>query len=278
VLTVSFASAARPPGPRPGREVNHWRDESGQLFARGYSDGRRHRIEWPGLATFDFAIGSLVVRTWLDEPGSERAAEDAVLRVLQPMILQALGWQALHASGVVAGSRVAAFCGRSGSGKSTIAYALAARGCSQLADDGLVLRIDPPSIEVQPLAFAPRLRPASHAHFGDPELRRSVARRAAPLGVVFLLEPDPDLDEPVVDDVRPVEAFRALVTHAHCFDPATRTSTGPLVRAYMEIADRVPVRRVRYRPDLDRLGAVVDRILKAGGEVGVRRQSLEVVR
>ena len=54
------------------------------------------------------------------------------------MALHAHGDEAIHASAVLLGDAVVAFCGRSQTGKSTVAYGLHRRGCRVWADDTLV--------------------------------------------------------------------------------------------------------------------------------------------
>ena len=91
---------------------------------------------------------------------------DTFDRLLQPVILQALGKQALHAAASVGPTGTIAFCGNAGSGKSTLGFAMRQAGYRQLADDALVLQLEQDRVSVCPLPFAPRLRPASRLHFG----------------------------------------------------------------------------------------------------------------
>ena len=62
-------------------------------------------------------------------------------RMLRPIVLQALGWQALHAGAALTSEGALLFCGRSGAGKSTTAYALGKMGWTQLADNQVVWRL-----------------------------------------------------------------------------------------------------------------------------------------
>lgn len=260
MLTVSFATRDRPPASAWGREVNLWRDDVGHVFARGYTAPGQHRIDWPGLGTFEFRPGSRSVTAWLDAGARPAEATDAVLRILQPMILQALGWQALHASASVLPDGVVGFCGRSHSGKSTLAYAMAAKAFPQFADDAVVLDVSAGEVTAIPLPFSPRLRESARGHFGAAAPDRDPTR-AAPLRLVVVLEQDANLDTPAIERIPPVPAFSALMTHAHCFDPAPGENSRRLVEDLLTVAGRVPVVRLRYAPDLEALDDVIDAVL-----------------
>lgn len=67
----------------------------------------------------------------------------AALMWVAPKLLTLQGHMVLHASAVALGGRGMAFSGRSGAGKTTLARALAAGGASLLAEDSVVVRLDP---------------------------------------------------------------------------------------------------------------------------------------
>src|SRR5262249_58014027 len=83
-----------------------------------------------------------------------------------PFVLHALGREVLHASAVVTDRGVVAFCGASGCGKSTTAYALARAGFPHWADDLVVLDIGDDHVVALPSPFQVRLRPRAAALFG----------------------------------------------------------------------------------------------------------------
>ena len=107
----------------------------------------------------------------------------STIAMLRPIVLQALGWQALHAGAALTSEGALLFCGRSGAGKSTTAYALGQMGWTQVADDQVVWQLHDGRPKVQPLPFKPRLRPLSHARLGDkaaPRSPRPRGRAASP--------------------------------------------------------------------------------------------------
>ena len=256
MLSLAFAGGQVPTASKR-RKVNEWLDDCGEVIARAFSLENLYWIDWPGLAVFAFSPASREVRAW-PEPGVRRKhIADTFFRVLQPIILQALGPQALHAAAVIGPTGVVAFCGRKGSGKSTLAFAIHRAGWRQFADDALSVRLDRGCVMVLPLPFTPRLRPKSRAHFARtenpvlsfPELH--VTDR--PLKSVFLLQQNAALTNPRVSSVQRARAFAELLGYAHCFDAEDATHTRQLVEDYLELVSRVPVFKLDYPPDLERL-------------------------
>ncbi len=266
-----------PPHPRPRglRAVNVWRDDQGVPFAEAFRQDGGHRLEWRGIGTIVFD-GSSRVAFW-PAPGLPMAdALDRVERVAQPVVLQALGYETLHASAARLASGIVAFCGLSGSGKSTLAYALGQRpGIEQVADDAVVIEIDADEITAAPLPFRSRLRKASQTFFHREEALAidPPAAARAPLAAVVLLDARPDLARPVdVERIASRSAFAALLTHAHCFDEHDRTATSRMIQHYLDIAARVPVFRLAYVPDFSHLDALVEAVVRTVGEAAAARR------
>lgn len=258
MLTLTFAAGGTPPVNGEGRLVHAWSAETGEVYATAHADGDRRWIDWPGLAIFAFSTTAPHVTAWAAPGAARDAVTSTFFRVLQPVVLQAIGWQALHASAVAIGDRVVALCGRSGAGKSTLAYALG-RQWDQWADDAVVIERGAQVVAIE-LPFTPRLRPPARRHFhggaAGPIDRREAKRR--PLAAVIVLEQDEALAEsPQYRRVPPAEAFQLLVTHAHCFDHTDPIEARRLVSDYLAIADVVPVYALTYRPGFDELPALM---------------------
>ncbi len=270
MLTVILADGS-PPSRGPGRLVNVWRDDDEVPFAEAAVHGEGYRLEWRGIGTLIFAPGTSTVTLWPAPGTTAGQATDAVLQLVQPVVLQALGHQTLHASAVHLTAGALALCGVSGSGKSTLAFALGQRpGIQQVADDGLVLTIDAGRPAVHALPFQSRLRPESRRFLAAPASCAQPQREldAAPLLAVFILEPR-DARSPIeVAPVGATQAFAALLMHAHCFDESSRDAVVRMVEAYLAVADAVPVYRLRYPKDFDRLHAVQTCVLETVGAAG----------
>ena len=272
MLRLAFASGERPPAGGAGREVNAWRDRDGEVFARLIVDGPRRRIVWPGLGIFEFEHGAQTVTVWPEPGTSPEVSRDVFARAILPAALQALGWQALHASGVAIDGSALLLVGRSESGKSTVAYALARAGFPQIADDSIVFSTADARLTVVPLPFAPRLRQPSRQHFLEPATTRSpdfdlrtsnfqTGPRVA-LGCIVELQQLTARRPPSATQLRPAEAFSVVLSHAHCFDPADRDGNQRLTQDYLRLAHEVPVWRLTYAPGLDALGDVEAAVLR----------------
>lgn len=266
-LTIVGAETTRP---TIGREVNKWLDDCGTECGRGFSCGDLYWIDWRGLGVFAFSVGAHEVRVWPEPKVTREAIRQTFSRVLQPVILQALGWQALHAGATMGPAGVVAFCGTSGSGKSTLAFAMQQIGWPQFADDALVLRFDGDSVLACPLAFTPRLRPPSRLHFAQTRSKLASAperhRSDAPLAAVFLVRQDPALTSPRVSLVPQAGAFSQLLAHAHCFDTEDPKHTRQLVNDYLRLCAHVPIFTLEYCPEFRHLAQVTRAIVdKTGG-------------
>jgi hypothetical protein len=253
--------------PATGRQVNEWTDACGKVFARAFSADDHYRIDWPGVGAFAFRPGSHDVRVWPEPDASYEEISGTFDRLLQPIILQALGKQVLHAAASVGPSGTIAFCGNAGSGKSTLGFAMRQAGYRQLADDALVLQLEQDRVSVCPLPFAPRLREASRLHFGyaDQNPAPHVDVRPADLVVsaIFLLRQDDQVGRPRLALLPQAQAFSALLAHAYCYDAQDRSHTRRLADSYLAMVSLVPVFALQYRPGLQQLPQMTEIIKDA---------------
>jgi hypothetical protein len=246
-----------------GQSINCWRDEHGEVFAEAFVQAGTYRLTWRDVGVATFAPGQRRVDLTPADGLSSDLAVDRFRRFVQPVVLQAIGYETLHASAVLTGSGAIAFCGISGSGKSTLAFAIGQRpGVVQASDDALVLDVGD-EVRAAPQPFRIRLRPASQAFFDEPGASHVAPPRQdfVPLVAAFVLLPEPSSVSPAIARVPRRSAFSVLLTHAHCFDEHDRAETTRLVRHYLRVAERVPVFTVHYALDFSRLPALVDAVL-----------------
>ena len=233
-------------------------------------------MHWPSLAAFRFADEELPSITAFVEPGvSTFAVEDVYRRSVLPMAIQALGAEALHASGVMAAGGVVAFAARARTGKSTIAYALSRRGFCQWADDAVALRVAGGQVMTMPLPFEVRLRPESSALFGFDQRRfrqfapdvvvAQAEATSVPLAAVCLLrrmENQTPTVPAVIGRLTPQRAFSAVLTHAHEFNPHDVERRKRMLHAYLELVDTVPVYDVQFAVGGEWLDGVLDTLIE----------------
>lgn len=282
MLTLDFHGGAAPPDATVGREVHVWRDDCGQVFATGRVSGGTRWIEWPGLGTFSRSDHDTTVRGWPASDVSSDVFIKTFERIVQPLLLQGLGYQTLHAGAVAGRSGALAFCGTRGAGKSTIGFGLRARGWTQMADDALVVSAMSGRIVAHPLPFTPRLRESSFEHFAGPSNQlpssaAGVGRRPVPLSAIFLLRQTSDASAPVhAERLSGVRAFLALLPHAHNFDETSREAARTLSEDYLTVAEKVPAFALTYRSDLKLLPELLTAIeeLAANRRAGSRAEVL----
>ena len=241
------------PGGGPVRQ--QWLDVDGALVATGGSDRERWWMHWPALGTYVFGPDGPVVA--YPFPGSSRAAlHDSFTRGVIPVVMLARGCEALHASAVLAGTGVVAFCARSGTGKSSLALALALHGAMLWADDTVALTSADDGIESVALPFPVRVDGRVRGALGKPSNVPAVGPGARqPLRRVYFLTRDLTLDpgRPELTPVTGGSRFERLLAHAHPFELATDTRRRLMIERLLRIAGAVALYELRFAPSLDHL-------------------------
>jgi hypothetical protein len=132
-----IASSAGSLGPAGPDWFDIWPTSSGSPWVRAQRSQVGYRIRYEGRADFfvDPAAETIVCESFdCPEPMRRHFLLDQVV----PLMLS-VDRVVLHASSVVASGGFAAFIGRGGAGKSTIALALARAGLAIGSDDGLLI-------------------------------------------------------------------------------------------------------------------------------------------
>lgn len=210
----------------------------------------------PGVAAFRFGDDGPVVA--LPDGSSRGEIEEAWVRSVLPLVVQARGTQVLHASAVATRSGAAAFCGLSTAGKSTLAAALGARGHGVVADDALAFRGTGDLVDALTLPF--RLRPRGGPADATPSPEAAAGGAGGdslPLAAVVVLAPA-EVEAPQAERLGAADAFGTLMPHAYCF--ALEERKEELVDAYLALAQSVPVWRLSYPQRPDRLGELADTV------------------
>jgi hypothetical protein len=255
------------PRVRRGRGARQtWRGPAGDVFAYCERVGRRHRIGVPGVARFEFEAPGADVRVVPAAAADLDSVRAIYARYVHPLVLQARGTEVLHASAVAGPRGLALFCGRSGAGKSTVAFGLARRGYPVWADDAVPVDPSRADVRAEPLACEVRLRPSAAAFFALPvEHGRAVvpvaaAAEPARVAVVCALEPRLAVSTVEVERLSPARAFPLLLAHAYCFSLQDAAPKRSMLDRYLALAARVPVLAVRFHPGWDRYPALLDRL------------------
>ena len=157
----------RPRGAPPGRTADPsgsgglmWTEHSSRPEGRTGTAGGCSGRTW--RRTHSVRQGDVCAHTAARSSPADIA--DSYARGVLPVVLLAREHEALHASAVLFGGHVAAFCAASGTGKSTLALAVAAEGGEHWADDTVILTPRPGGVEALSLPFPARVDHHARAH------------------------------------------------------------------------------------------------------------------
>jgi hypothetical protein len=241
------------PGGGPVRQ--RWLDVDGALVATGGADRERWWMHWPSLGTYVFGSDGPVVA--YPVPGSSYAAlEDSFTRGVIPVVMLARGCEALHGSAVLNGSGVVGFCARSGTGKSSLALALARQGTVLWADDTVALPWADDRVESVALPFPVRVDDKAREALGRRvDVRFADAGTRETLRRVYFLTRDATMDpgRPELTPVTGGSRFERLLAHAHPFELATDARRRVMIERLLRIAAAVPLYELRFAPSLEHL-------------------------
>ncbi len=254
---------------------------AGQVQLSRTPDG--FRLVYPDTGVYDVTHNGGHV-TWY--PPAERSYEpglfveavriDVLGRVLA-VALHAGGTESLHGSAVEAGDGAIAFVAPKFHGKSTLASSLVAQGARLITDDTLPVELsDPP--RAHPGVQSVRMWEDSAGLLGDrlPGLelgswgklqssrlpKEWLADDATPLVAIYVLSPRrPGVESSVTRErQQPVDAAVTLVAHAKLGPLLGKDAAPDLLRWAVKLASRVPVYRLMFPRDFERLTLVVDQL------------------
>jgi hypothetical protein len=190
---------------------------------------------------------------------------------LTGICLNLQGQVAIHANAVAIHEQALAFVGYSGAGKSTLSAFCTSRGAGFVTDDVLVMNeqgeVLPgnPRIKLYPETGASLGLDASqetdYKIFYHPQthLGGTFLKAPVPLGGIYLLT-ESEEEEIYIESIPPAQAVFDLLTHA--YDVSRFIDRNPrLLDAYIDLIDKIPVKRLVYPHDFNRLPEVYELLL-----------------
>jgi hypothetical protein len=235
------------------------------------------------VAAYHVAPDYRRIDVYPEQAADERAVGILLAGLVVVYAVHQLGCPMLHASAVLTERGAAAFLGRQGQGKSTMAAACLRRGAALLADDALPLRIIDGAAYAGPsLPFMKVWRETATCALAlDEELpnltatyekklltldgRGAVATEAAPLRAIYLLDRyAPAAGEPAEITIRPVggrEALTALLAQTSNNAFLSPAEAARLIPFYARLLRAAPLRLLSYPSGFDRQQAVYDRLM-----------------
>jgi hypothetical protein len=263
----------------PEAVIWHSRSEADQLWCGKCEAGFVYRFEKIG----DFLVPSdgSFVRAFLNREAAAWAVDFVLCRGVIPRLLHLRGTTCLHAGAVAVGGCAVAFCGPSGSGKSSLTAAMATRGYRVLTDDVLPLRASScgdailagpglPEVRVHPSA-ATRLGIAHRVMPPVPGQTKAVWRPEAftasslPLSRIYLLEPHSEAGAETrmtTSPAPPRDALLALLFNSFWLDPGVTGALGTDLLRFAQVVRSLPISRLSF--EFSEMGFdLVDRLISS---------------
>ena len=258
-LTIEVDCALDPKSFVVGPEAIPWKTEDGEIHAICEMDGGLPRVLLPNIGIIRVIDEAGQVRGTVANSSKIPVMEEVYHRFALPMILQAAGAEMLHASAIRGTTGVIAFCGPSGTGKSTLAYMLSRKKFQHWADDSLVFVPRESAFQALRLPFRPRVEIAAST-----AVEFISGTESAPLLAIAILQRHPggavDAGEfhAEVKRFSSSDAFRALLPHIFSFILADQKRNALMMARYFDVAARLPIFDVRFTPCLDALPKLCD--------------------
>ena len=251
-------------------------------------DGRGFLLRFPDLADFEVSRDGDRVAC-----AAARALPPVTLRHLLldqvlPLVLHLRGRLALHASAVhVPGFGAVAFAGPAGAGKSTLAAALALRGCPIVADDCLAFAPSRDAVDVVPGYPGVRLWPDAARSLRidagrDKRVAHYTRKQRAPLGrgrfhptatplrALFVLGRRRTTGQPSrMRTLGARDRIMSLVPYAWVIDVADPARLATVFDQICDVALRVPIVRLNMRDGRRMLPKSADEVLALARGVGL---------
>jgi hypothetical protein len=277
--TFTVLDCAPPEWSMDDPAVEVFRTLEGKPVAYGHRVDGVHWLHLPAFGSFRFAAEGNIGA--IPNTAVSQVFADAYRRVVLPLVMQSRGWEVLHASGAVFPAGVVAFCGVSGTGKSTTATGLGARGYPVWADDVVPIEIADGRAHALSVPFRVRLLPDAISFFANDcacaAAQESFDATAAPLAAICLLERRRErgpIRPPDVDRITSAEALSEILIHAYFFSPKDSPRNRVMIENYLELCAAVPILRVRFTPGLVSLPGTLDAIEQAvSGATAARASS-----
>lgn len=243
----------------PGPQAIPWTTEDGETHAICEMHNGLPQVLLPRIGIIRVIDAAGKIQGTVNDVAKISVMQEVYYRFALPMILQSAGAEMMHASAVRVESGVIAFCGTSGTGKSTLSYSLARRAHPHWADDAVVFLPDAERFEALRLPFRPRVEIADSEGLG---LIPGV--ELAPLAAIVVLQRHPGgfVDSAAfhaeVQRLSAAEAFRAVLPHIYSFILSDPQRNALMMSRYFDIAARLPIYDVRFTPCLDALSKLCE--------------------
>lgn len=187
-----------------------------------------------------------------------------------PMVFQICGTQVLHASALYHRdtNRVIAFCGDSGSGKSTFGFGFSKQNnWNQISDDSLAFRVENGLILLVNIPNQIRLRPESANYFGEKPFDYSDCSSwdgiTLSLDTVIFLKPllqhsMKNNDSFKIDPIDKADTYKLLLKQAFALTTKLPEHNKSLIEDYLKLSNHVEAYQLSYVPGFQNLDIILN--------------------
>lgn len=278
---LNFVLNAEPFQNQALRHYNHcWKSPCGTNQILVEHDDSGFFISFPDEVVFHITPSGRLVTGFAPQTSDSELIPHLLMNQVLPMAFTLSGKSIFHASAVVIGGRAVLFVGNSGAGKSTLAAAFLSAGFLLLGDDCILIDDCKDRFMVTPNYPSLRLWDDSAEHLSEtlpvsglirsrltdknifsinvPDDQHSPIVQA-PLQAIYLLDETstPTIQLQTSDTHR---AFLALLGAQFRLDIKQKQVIGQEFEKLSNIANRVPIKRLNYPKNYQRLNDVVERV------------------
>jgi len=184
-----------------------------------------------------------------------------------PGVYQYWGYQVIHASAVahLNSSKVVAFVGSTGTGKSTFAYALGKRtGWQQINDDGVAFLPCQNSVKLLPIPNEIRLRPESVAYFNNSssqiEKLNWPSSNLELKNIFYLKQTTKNIISFNINKLGGANTYKLLLKEAYALSLSFQDKNIDLMKDYLSLSLSIPIYKISYKKDFKFLESILDSI------------------
>ncbi len=226
-------------------------------------------VRIPDLADFVIDDEGTRVRVAGGPDTPDDTLRHLLLDLILPLVMTNRGELVLHASGVLLARGAVLFIARSGSGKSTIAAALGAGGARVVADDAIALRESGEGLLAIGAYSGLRLWSSGQSgkrRISPGDSSMPFADTPVRVAVIYVLDPSPS-ESIRIDPLPSREAVMALVANSYVLDCGDRDRLERHLDRAIGCARAVPLRRLAFPHDGDRLDELCRLVLDDQGQL-----------
>lgn len=267
--TDSYDSIQAELGTYPLLEI--WRTAPNSPITKVRQNGSDYWLSCAEYGAIRIACENLEISTFPKNEADASEFEFFLSHEWLPMAYQICGTQVLHASAVVnlKNNRILAFCGDTGSGKSTFGFGFAQhKGWIQIADDRLAFQIENNTIKPVFIPNHVQLRPKSADHFGEIAYDYQICQwidSNIVLDTVFFLtqvhRPSPGADQLLhIQPVSKADSFKLLLKQAFALTTKSPDHNQIIMNSYLTLANQIHAYQLDYTSEFKHLNEIFNAI------------------